>query len=165
MKQVVIPPGDVKVPLELTSEFTPYRLPVVLQGDKRVEGILTVIWTCACRTVNLELNTCWPAFTGNICTSYIFLHSNKAIALWYYSTKCTKTCTAPCNVSETKWNWNPSCFRPHPLSRKHFPLGGARRTSHVRWEASLFSAHAWHVLSFLTFASTTLSWTSRDMQR
>ena len=37
-------PGDVKVPLELTSEFTPYRLPVVLQGDnKRVEGILTVI--------------------------------------------------------------------------------------------------------------------------
>ena len=36
-------PGDVKVPLELTSEFTPYRLPEVLQGDKRVEGILTVI--------------------------------------------------------------------------------------------------------------------------
>ena len=42
LKQVVMA-GDVKVPLELTSEFTPYRLPVVLQGDKRVEGILTVI--------------------------------------------------------------------------------------------------------------------------
>jgi len=42
MEQMVVP-GEVKVPLELNSEFVPYQLPVVLSSGKRVEGILSVV--------------------------------------------------------------------------------------------------------------------------
>lgn len=82
--------------------------------------------------------------------AHLFLHNNKAPS---------------CTGSETNQNWNHPCFRKLCLAGRRAQIG------HVSAEGSLalFSAHAWHVLSFLTFASKALdwllSWTNHDMQR